>query len=187
MIIIDNHIVSDHIRDIPFCCNLKKCRGACCIEGDAGAPLDVDEISIIEDDIEAIEQYMTEKGIAVIKNYGVFDYDAAGELVTPLVNDRECAFVNFDSWGIAYCAIEKAFEEGKTSLKKPVSCHLYPIRITEHANYDAVNYHKWDICKHALVSGKRKGIPLYVFCKDALIRKYGKEWYMELSREIEKD
>ena len=184
MLIIDNILVSEEIRDIRFCCDLDKCLGACCVEGDAGAPLEEEEISILEDEIDIIKPYMTQEGVEVIEKHGVFDYDTMGDFVTPLVNDKECAFVYYES-NIAKCAIEKAFEEGKVSFQKPVSCHLYPIRITKHSDFEAVNYHKWYICQSACTLGKKLELPMYKFLKEPLIRKYGKEWYGKLVREIE--
>jgi len=183
MIIIENTSVSDDLYLVRFCCNLARCQGACCVAGDAGAPLDEDEISILEDDLEQIKPYMTERGIETVKEMGVFDYDIHRKFVTPLVNDGECAFAIFDN-GIAFCAIEKAYFEGKTTFRKPISCHLYPVRITKYETFDAVNYEKWNICKPALKLGNKDGIPLYKFLKEALVRKYGQDWYQELDNEI---
>ena len=185
MIIIDDKTISDDLRDVQFVCNLKKCKGACCVEGDAGAPLLEEEIGQLEDNLEAVKPYMTEKGLQVVEETGVFEDDMAGDYVTPLVDGGECAFVNFTD-GIAWCAIEKAWEEGKSEFRKPVSCHLYPVRITSYEKYDAVNFHNWHICKPALVHGKRLGVPLYKFLKDSLIRRYGETWYRELVKSIEK-
>lgn len=184
MIIIDDTVISDDLESIHFVCNLKKCKGACCVAGDAGAPLREEEIGFLEDGLDQIKFFMTDAGISVVEANGVFDYDVAGEFVTPLVNDRECAFANFTD-GVAWCAIEKAFEEGLIKFRKPVSCHLYPVRITKYATYDAVNYHPWEICRPALVHGKRLGVPLYIFLKESLIRRYGKTWYNKLVKEIE--
>jgi hypothetical protein len=183
VILIGNVSISDDLYLVRFCCNLPKCQGACCVGGDAGAPLEEPEISILQDEFENYKPYMTEEGIKTIEEHGIFDYDIFGKLVTPLVNDGECAFANFSN-GIAHCAIEKAFFDHKTSFRKPVSCHLYPIRITEYDEFDAVNYHKWNICKPALKKGNREGIPLYKFLKSALVRKYGEEWYHRLELEI---
>jgi len=184
MIIIDKTSISDDLYLVRFCCHLERCLGACCVAGDAGAPMDEEEISILEDELEHIKPFMTDRGIKTIKYQGVFDYDIKGKFVTPLVNDGECAFTNFNN-GIAYCSIEKAFFEGKTKFRKPVSCHLYPVRITKYENFDAVNYQKWNICKPALKLGNKEGIPLYKFLKDALVRKYGENWYNQLVIEIE--
>lgn len=179
MISIENTIISDDLKELCFVCDLKKCKGACCIEGDAGAPMEANEISILEDEIEFIKPYMTEAGIAAIESNGVFDYDEWGNFVTPLVNHRECVFVYFED-EIAKCAIEKAWEQKKIKFQKPVSCHLYPIRIQNYKDFDAVNYHKWHICDKALIHGKRLDVRLFEFLKEPLIRKYGKKWYKEL-------
>lgn len=184
MIIIDDIIISDEFKDARFCCDLQKCLGVCCVEGDAGAPLEEEEISIIEDRIKEITPYMREEGIAVIESHGVFDYDMQGEFVTPLINDKDCAFVYHEN-NVAKCAIEKAYDEGKIDFQKPVSCHLYPVRITKSKEFEAVNYHKWHICEPARSYGKTNGILLYKFIKLPLIRKYGQEWYDKLVREIE--
>jgi hypothetical protein len=128
---------------------------------------------------------MTEQGIEAVRLFGKFDYDALGNFVTPLINDIECAYCNFTEDDIAYCAIEKAFEEGKIHFPKPVSCHLYPVRISSYDDYEAVNYHKWHICKSALKHGRNEGVMLYQFLKPALIRKYGKEWYDKLDKAVQ--
>ena len=181
MLQIGNTIVSDDLLDVQFICHLSKCHGDSCIAGDAGAPVEEEEIAMLEDHIDEIKPYMSEQGLKVIEEDGVFDYDADGAFVTPLVNHAECAYVYLKD-GIAWCAIEKAHNEGKINFLKPLSCHLYPVRITKHGSFDAVNYHKWNICKSALKMGRRAGMPLYKFLKDPLTRKYGEEWYAELER-----
>jgi len=183
MIAIENTLVSDDLYDVKFICDLEKCHGACCVEGDAGAPLEEEEISLIEDAIDEIKPYMVPDGIEVIEKNGVFDYDMFGHFVTPLVRDRECAFVYFEE-GTASCAIEKAFHEGKIPYAKPISCHLYPIRVSGYTGFEALNYHEWPICDVALIKGKVNNIPLYIFLKEALIRKYGLNWYEQLSGAI---
>jgi hypothetical protein len=184
MIPVKNIIVSDELKDIKFCCDLARCKGGCCVEGDAGAPLEEEEISVLEDDIDNIKPYMTIRGRETVEGTGVFDYDSEGNFVTPLVNGVECAFTGFDEKGIAYCTIERAFDDGKTPLRKPVSCHLYPVRISGNGSFNAVNYHKWHICKPALKKGRQLDLPLYVFLEDSLVRKYGREWYNELVEKI---
>jgi hypothetical protein len=186
MIAVDKTLISDDIITVKFICNLDKCLGACCVDGDAGAPLEEDEISIIEDAIDEIKPYMVQDGIEVIEKNGVFDYDMFGHFVTPLVHDRECAFVYFEN-EIAFCAIEKAYREGKISFCKPISCHLYPIRTSGYRDFEALNYHEWPICDEALKNGKVNNVPLYVFLKDALTRKYGQEWYDELVKTIHRE
>ncbi|MCD6179760.1 MAG: DUF3109 family protein [Bacteroidales bacterium] len=183
MISIGNTIISEEVIKKQFSCDLSKCHGDCCVEGDAGAPLDVDEISQLEDYIDRILPYMTDKGREVIKKNGVYDYDEDGELVTPLVNDRECAFVYFEN-NIALCAIEKAYRDKAIPNIKPISCSLYPIRITEYKDFEAVNYHHWDICDLARIKGKKEKIAVYEFLKEPLIRKYGKDWYKTLEEEV---
>ena len=179
MILLDNTILSNDIRDVFFCCDMQQCKGACCIEGDGGAPLEEREISFLEDYIDEIKPFMAEGGIREVENMGVFDYDAEGKFVTPLVKGRECVFVYLEN-GIARCAIEKAFQQKKIPFPKPLSCHLYPVRITEKSTGDAVNYHKWSICNKALINGKEQKIPLYRFLQEAFIRKYGRSWYNKL-------
>ncbi len=168
---------------LKFFCPVQHCNGACCVEGDAGAPLEEEEIGIMEDLLELLLPYMTEEGKQTIAEKGVFDYDEDGQFVTPLINGKECAFTNFKD-GIAYCAIEEAFDRGEISFQKPVSCHLYPIRISKSGEYDAVNFHNWHICRKALEEGNEKSIPVYEFCKEALLRKYGSEWFDLLCKEI---
>jgi hypothetical protein len=179
MIRLDNTLISDHLKTVQFACDLAKCKGACCVEGDAGAPLEEEEISLLEDYIEEIKPFMLEPGIKEVENTGVFDYDAEGKFVTPLVKGEACAFVYFED-GIARCAIENAFREKKIPFPKPVSCHLYPVRIDSLKLGDGVNYHKWHICNKALENGMKLKMPLYRFLEEALIRKYGRTWYNKL-------
>lgn len=179
MKIVDNILVSDDLKDTFFACNLHACHGDCCVEGDAGAPLEEEEISILEDYLDDIKPFMDEKGLKVVEQLGVFDYDMEGDYATPLVNERACAFLYQDG-DIQYCAIEKAWLEGRIPFQKPVSCHLYPIRLDKVGDSIAINYHKWHICAPALIEGKKRGEPLYVYLKDPLIRKFGKDWYSKL-------
>ena len=184
MIIIEKPLISEDVCDAYFSCDLKHCKGKCCIEGDYGAPLEEEEISIIENEIENIKPFMTPEGIAVIDNNGVFEFDIEGVYVTPLITNKQCAFVYHNN-DIALCAIEKAFIEKKINFQKPISCHLYPIRILKQPEYDAINYHQWNVCKEAREIGKEKGIPLYKYLKEPLIRKYGADWYEILEKYLE--
>jgi hypothetical protein len=180
MIIIDKTIVSDDLLDKKFVCALDKCKGACCVAGDSGAPLDWEETAIIEDVYEKVKPYMTDEGIKSVDIYGKWLIDSDGDFVTPLIDGvKQCAYVFFEQ-GIAKCAFEKAFYEGEVEWKKPISCHLYPVRITKHENYDAVNYNKWEICSPACANGKELGVSVFEFVKEALIRKYGSSWYEQL-------
>ncbi|MDD5570249.1 MAG: DUF3109 family protein [Bacteroidales bacterium] len=185
MIPIDNTIVSDNLFENLFVCNLSECKGICCIEGEAGAPLEEEEVSIIQDIFEKVKPYMTKRGIEEIVKNGVFSYDENGELGTALINGKECAFVYIES-GISKCSIEKAYKEKKINFQKPISCHLFPVRIKKYKKYDAVNFEKWHICKSAHAHGKKLNIPVFKFLKKPLIRKYGKEWFEELEKEFEK-
>jgi hypothetical protein len=185
MIVIDDVIVSDEIVTEHFHCNLKACHGDCCVEGDEGAPLEEYEIGELEDVLDEVKPYMLPEGRSVVEEFGVFSYGIDGEYVTPLMNDEACAFVYFE-YGTAYCAIEKAYLEGKINFQKPISCHLYPIRIKKYPDYDAVNYHRWPICKPAILFGKEKGTPIYKFVREPLIRKYGQHWYNRLVKEAAK-
>ncbi len=183
---IDKILVSEDLKNISFSCDLLQCAGDCCVEGDAGAPLEEEEIAILEDYLEDIKPYMTREGLEVVEKNGIFDYDADGEYVTPLVNERECAFVWFEN-NIGYCAIEKAWLKGKTDFQKPLSCHLYPVRLSKLKYYTAVNYDCWDICKAALLKGKQENLPLYKYLKIPFIRKFGDRWYQKLTQAMEND
>ena len=183
MISIDKTLVSEDIVKVHFMCDLSACFGDCCVEGDEGAPLEEEEIGIIEDALDQIIPYMRPEGIEVVDKLGVFDYGVDGDYVTPLVNGKECAFVYFEN-NISFCAIEKAHREGKIDFVKPISCHLYPIRITEYADFDAINYHHWPVCNPARKHGEKMGIPVYKMLKEPLIRKYGEDWYQQLDEGV---
>lgn len=186
MIRIGDTLISDDLNDVRFCCNLDACKGACCVDGDAGAPLEEEEIGLIEDNMDGIRPFMTERGRAVVDEWGVFDADMEGIYVTPLVAGRECAFVAFDENGVALCAIEQAWNAGKSRFRKPISCHLYPVRISKYSRFSAVNYHKWHICQPAIIHGSSLELPLYRFLQDALTRKFGDAWYLELANLLKK-
>ena len=179
MLVIDHTILPEALFSQCFCCDLQRCRGACCIEGDAGAPLEEEEVGELEDLLPDILPFMTAAGREVVEKGGVFDYDMDGCLVTPLVNDRECVFM-YEEEGCALCAIEKAFLERRIPFRKPISCHLYPIRIERKNWYDVLQYHRWDICDPARACGAGKGIPLIEYLKEPLVRKYGEEWYRKV-------
>ena len=207
MIAIQKTLVSEEIIEEHFTCDLEKCKGGCCVDGDAGAPLDNSELPVFDTLFESVKPYMTSDGIAAIKKSGMYVFDKDdNEFVTPLIlrsnkeieaqrnsrdvheraraGKKECAYTYFDN-GIAKCAIEKAYFENKTSFRKPVSCHLYPIRITKTKEYDAVNYDRWTVCAPACSLGKKTKIPVFEFVKDALLRKYGEAWLTELRKAAE--
>ena len=186
MIEIEGKIVSaDLLRD-KFACDLSQCKGACCIVGDAGAPLEIEEVDILEEEYENYKPYMKPEGIEAIENDDVYDYDEKGALVTRLINNEECAFVYFHENGTALCAIEKAYLEGKIDFWKPISCHLYPIRLEEKNGFIYVNYHEWSVCVPAKRKGEKEGIPLYKFLKGPMIRRFGEDWYERFVKQINK-
>ncbi|MDO6490063.1 MAG: DUF3109 family protein [Cellulophaga sp.] len=173
-------IVSEEIIDNDFVCNLTACKGACCIDGDAGAPLEDKETEILVDIYQDVKPFLRAEGIAAIEEQGAFVKGEDGEWETPLVNGSECAYVVFSDNGTAKCGLEDAYNEGITSWKKPVSCHLYPVRTREYTEFTGVNYHKWEICDPACSLGEELKVPVYKFVKEALVRKFGEEWYSEL-------
>ena len=180
MISIDDKLISDDLTEEHFCCDLDACKGACCVEGENGAPLEAEEINTLEDNFPKIKPYLSKEGVEVIEENGVFYLGNKQEYYAATIDDKLCAFGNIDEKGLAYCGIEKAFNEGKIDFKKPVSCHLYPVRIEQKKDYIAVNYDQWDICKAACSFGKKNKLPLYQFLKEALIRKFGKDFYEAL-------
>ena len=173
-------IISDDILEKDFVCNLSACKGACCIDGEAGAPLEDKETEILVDIYADVKPYLRAEGVFAIAEQGAFVKGADGEWETPLINKEECAYVVYSDKGIAKCGLEEAFNNGATKWKKPVSCHLYPVRINEYEELTAVNYHKWQICDPACSLGEELQIPIYKFVKEALIRKFGKGWYKKL-------
>jgi hypothetical protein len=183
---IGDTIVSGEVISRQFVCDLEKCKGACCVAGESGAPLEEDELGVLDDIYDKVKPYLRKEGKAAIRKYGKYLVDSDGDWVTPLVNGKdECAYTIFEN-GVAKCGIEKAWEEGAVSFQKPISCHLYPIRINKlKSGVEALNYHKWDLCKAACALGKKLDVPVYVFLKTPLIRRYGKAWYRELELAVE--
>lgn len=179
-------IVSEEIIDKDFVCNLSACKGACCIDGDAGAPLEKEETKILEDIYPKVKPFLRQEGIDVIEKEGTWITNDFGELETPLINNADCAYVIFDENKTALCAIEEAYNQGVIDWKKPVSCHLYPIRVRDYTEFSAVNYDKWEICDDACSLGKELQVPVYKFVKQALVRKFGEDWYAELEKVAEK-
>lgn len=173
-------IVSEEILEKEFVCNLNACKGACCVEGEAGAPLEEQELDELRDNFEKIRPYLEEKGLQAIKEQGLFTSNELGEHETPLIEGKDCAYVIYDERNHAMCGIEEAYNQGAVQFKKPISCHLYPIRIRQYSEFAAINYHKWEICDDACTLGKELQVPIYQFVKQALIRKFGEKWYHEL-------
>ena len=185
MIVIQNTVISDDVADNFFVCNLDACKGACCVEGDLGAPLELGELEILKNEYPKIAPFLTEAGKKAIAEQGLYIEDWEGDYSTTTINDRECAYALYDERGILKCGIEQAYLAGETTFKKPISCHLYPIRVTKYEGFEALNYDRWDICSPACSFGVKLGVPVYKFLKEPLERKYGPEWYAELEREIE--
>jgi Protein of unknown function (DUF3109) len=180
MIAIGQTLISDEVLTERFVCHIEACKAACCVEGDAGAPLQADETQILEKIQSEIRPFLSPEGIEALDQQGAWVLDAEGERCTPLIGNRECAYAVYDSQGILQCGIENAWQAGATTFRKPISCHLYPIRIKEHTGFTAVNYHRWQVCQPACALGNKLGVPVFRFLKDALIRRFGEAWYAEL-------
>ncbi len=185
MLQIQNTIVTLDLAEEFFCCDLEKCLGACCIEGDAGAPVTIDEVAKIEEALPVVEPEMLPRAVEEVRQNGVAYVDQEGDLVTTILDGRNCAFTCYAPGGICLCALEKAFREGKTGFKKPASCSLYPLRLTTYPTFTAVNYHRWKICRDAVANGRKKGIRLYQFLRGPLTERFGQEWYDELAQACE--
>ncbi len=189
MIAIDNKLVSDAIIEEQFVCDLNKCKGGCCEDGDAGAPLEIKELEELINNFEAIKPYLSKEGLKVIEKQGKYAYDVEFGWVTPTIDGGICAYGYRDERGIIKCGIEQAYNDGKTTWRKPISCHLFPIRVQasklepgiEYVNYEP----RQDLCKAACKLGKQLKVPVYLFLKDAIIRKYGEEFYETLKATAE--
>lgn len=184
MLIVGNVLVSEELIDKCFCCDISQCNGACCVDGDLGAPITPDEVAEIEDYYPDFQKYMTEEGVAVVEDGGTFVFTGGDSFDTPLMeSNNACAYVCFED-GVAKCAIEKCFRNGEIPFRKPISCYLYPIRVSRVGEYDALNYDHWSICKTAVENGNRLKLPVYKFLKEPLIAKYGAEWFEELEEMV---
>ena len=180
MIEIDGKIVSDDILTECFACDIARCKGECCVDGNSGAPLEMEEADILEEEYENYKPYMTPEGIESVERQGFMVVDCDGDYTTPLVDDAECAY-SYRENSITLCAIEKAFREGKCSFRKPISCHLYPIRLISLSNGTiGLNYHRWNVCSSACENGRKLGIPVYKSLREPIIRRFGEEFYKAL-------
>lgn len=187
MIEVQQTLVHEDIINENFVCNLNRCKGACCIQGDSGAPLERSELSVLEEIYPLVKPYMTEAGVKTIEEAGTWVKDFEGDYTTPCVDTfKECAYVTWEN-GITKCAIEKAYEDGKINWKKPISCHLYPIRITDYPEFEVLHYDRWNICNPACSFGNELKVSVYKFLKEPLIRKYGADWYNELEQKVALD
>lgn len=180
IVAIDDKLISTELFERKFVCDLNACKGACCVEGDQGAPLTMAEAHLMERILDDVKPYMREEGIAAVDTLGVYYMDPWNEPAATLVNGKECAFVYFDETSTAKCAIEKAYYEGKVTWKKPISCHLYPIRVKQIGEDLALNYDEWHICKPACECGSQLDVPVYKFLKEPLVRAFGQDFYDDL-------
>jgi len=180
MLQIQDTLVSLDLAEQFFCCDLDKCLGECCIEGDAGAPVADDELQKLKDVVEVVWDDLLPQARERIREKGVAYIDEEGDLVTQIVDGANCVFTTYGEGGKCLCAIEKAYREGRSDFRKPISCYLYPLRLTKYPTFTAVNYHRWKICKCATVLGRAKGVRLYQFMREPLIERFGQEWYDEL-------
>lgn len=179
MLRIGNRIYSFDLFEENFVCDVEKCLGACCVLGDSGAPLEKDEPEILDRIFPLLKPFLRPEAITFIEKVGKYVTDSDNDIVTPLLNGKECAYTVFEN-GIAKCGIEKAFQAGSVQFRKPLSCHLYPIRVTKYKDFEAINYHRWAICKPAIEKGNNLKIPVFQFCKDSIVRLYGEETFKEL-------
>ena len=184
MLIVGNSILSDEIVNTCFCCDTKKCKGICCVEGDYGAPITEKEKEIIKNLLPKILPILQPKAIETIKKYNFYALDNEKELCTQIIDGKDCVFCIKNEKRYNLCAFQKLYSEGKSKFIKPLSCHLYPIRISDFEECSALNYHCWDICKYALELGKKKNIPIYKYCKEPLIRRFGVKWYNDLEQAV---
>ena len=185
MIEIQKTLISDDIFEEKFICDLCKCKGQCCVDGESGAPITAEEVGEINEILPEIWDDLSPKAQEVINNQGIAYIDYDGELVTSIIKGEECVFTFFDENGVVKCAIDNAYREGRINVEKPISCHLYPIRLTEYKDFTAINYHRWSICEPAIDLGRKNGVPLYKFLKEPVIRKFGEDWYTEVCETAE--
>ncbi len=181
MFIIGDKLVSASVVEEQFVCHLEECKGACCWEGDYGAPVDEQEKAILDQIYDKVRPFLRPEGIAAIEEQGKYVYiEEANEYATTLINNRDCAYLTFNEQGIALCGIEQAYRAGAIDFYKPISCHLYPIRILKMEEFEGLNYHEWEICSAACSKGKELRVPVYQFVKEAIVRRYGDDFYNEL-------
>ena len=181
MIQIDDTVVSEILLERKFVCNLKACKGACCVEGDAGAPLEESELKQLKKVYPVVKNYLSTSSQEAL-NKELFTIDDDGEYVTTLMNGKECAYVVLEEDGTSKCGVEQAYLDGKTDWKKPIACHLFPVRLTKYKSFTAVNYAYWDICDDACILGDQLGVKVYQFLREPLIRRFGEKWFDQLEK-----
>jgi len=187
MLLIQDTIISPDILEENFQCDLSVCKGICCVEGESGAPVEKDEVIRLEEVLPIVWSDLSPQAKKIIEKQGVVYVDRDGEFVTSIVDGKDCVFTCYDENSCCRCAIEKSFREGKTGFYKPVSCHLYPVRVAQYKGFRAVNYHRWSVCEAARILGKKNNVKVYQFLKEPLIRKFGEEWYEELEQAARND
>ena len=180
MIQIDDKIVSQDLFEVLFVCDYDTCKGECCVEGDSGAPLEPGEAEELRRCLPEVRHLLSPAALEVIEEQGVSYFDEDGDEVTSIVRGRDCVFTTYDEQGRCACALEKVYNEGKTTFIKPISCQLYPVRLTKYPSFTAVSYHKWSICKCALKLGRKLQVPVYQFLRAPLVRAFGEEFYTQL-------
>ncbi len=178
MFAVDHVLVTDDILDAPFCCNLSACLGGCCVQGESGAPLEPEERAELEAVLPAVRNYLRPEALEVIEQKGVWEELSEGQFATTCVDDAECVFVTYDG-PVAKCAIQHVHDKGGIDFPKPISCHLFPVRVENHGEMDSINYEQVGLCSAARKRGRRQGLQLSDFLRAPLIRKYGKSWYMK--------
>ena len=189
MVQIGDTIVSFDLFQEYFCCNPSHCKGICCVEGDAGAPVLIEEVEKLEEALEVVAGEMSPEARAIADEQGVVYNDRDGDLVTSIVGGKDCIFASRDENGCCICLIERAYREGRIGWRKPISCYLYPVRLRKVGDLTAVNFHTWNVCSSAFIKGRRKGLRAYQFLKEPLVERFGEEWYKELlvvAEELEK-
>ncbi len=184
MIQVGDVIVSTDCLTEHFCCDLDACKGICCVDGDAGAPVTMDEVAQLEEALPAVWDGLSASAQSVIDRQGVAYVDEDGDLVTSIVNGRDCAFTCYDGQGCCFCAIERAYRAGRCAFRKPSSCYLYPIRVKQIGSLVGLNYHRWDVCREAVKRGEELGLPVYRFLKEPLTERFGEAWYAELEEVV---
>lgn len=180
LIEIDGRIVVTDLLTERFCCDLGRCRGMCCVEGNAGAPLEEDELEVLKREYPNFRDDMTPEGRCEAERQGLYVIDEEGDYTTPLIGEADCIYA-YREGDVTLCAIEKAWREGRTSFRKPISCHLYPIRVTRFGDgSEGLNYHRWDVCAPARELGRRTGVRVYETLREAIVRRFGESFYEEL-------
>ena len=176
MFLVGDVLVSDDVLDAPFACNLSACKGGCCIQGESGAPLELDELSAVEESFPKVEKYLRPEALEVIASEGLWEKEGRNSYGTTCVDDAECVFVTYER-DVAKCSFQIAYQKGEIDFPKPISCHLFPVRISHNGEHEVLNYERIEICSPAIKFGRKNDMTLPAFLSEPLVRKYGQEWY----------